>query len=62
MLKSFQVMKCNMSLKLHFLDSHPDFFPQNLGEVSDEHGEIFHQDISFMDKGYVGRWQSTLGL
>jgi len=40
-----------MSLQLHFLDSHPDFFPQNLGEVGDEHGEIFHQDISFMDKG-----------
>jgi hypothetical protein len=26
MLKHFQVMKCNMSLKLHFLDSHLEFF------------------------------------
>jgi hypothetical protein len=51
MLKCFQVMKCNMSLKLHCLDSHLDFFPQNLGEVSNEHGERFHQNISIMDKG-----------
>ena len=55
-------MKCNMPLKLHFLDSHLYFFPQNLGEVSDEHGETFLQDFSFMDKGFVGRWQSTVGL
>jgi len=34
MLKCFQVMKCNMSLKLHFLDSHLDFLPQNLEEFS----------------------------
>ncbi|KAJ4437685.1 hypothetical protein ANN_17830 [Periplaneta americana] len=30
-------MGCNMSLKTHFLDSHLDFFPENLGAVSDEH-------------------------
>ena len=34
-----------MSLKLHFLHSHLYFFPENLGDVSDEHGERFHQDI-----------------
>ncbi|UYV73934.1 hypothetical protein LAZ67_11001501 [Cordylochernes scorpioides] len=26
-----------MSLKIHFLHSHLDFFPDNLGAVSDEH-------------------------
>jgi hypothetical protein len=45
-----------MSLKLHFLDSHLDLFPKNLKEVSDEHGERFHQDISIMEKRFVGRW------
>lgn len=35
----------NMSLKIHFLHSHLDFFPENLGDVSDEHGERFHQEI-----------------
>ena len=45
LLQSYQDMGCNMSLKIHFLDSHLDFFPDNLGAVSDEHGERFHQDI-----------------
>ena len=27
-----------MSLKMHFLHSHLDFFPPNLGAVSDEQG------------------------
>jgi hypothetical protein len=30
---------CNIFLKVHFLDSHLDFFPVNVGAVSDEHGE-----------------------
>ncbi|UYV81492.1 K02A2.6-like, partial [Cordylochernes scorpioides] len=46
---------CNMSLKIHFLHSHLDFFPDNLGAVSDEHGERFHQDISSMEKRYQGQ-------
>lgn len=29
-----------MSLKLHFLDLHLDFFPRNLDAVSDEHNFI----------------------
>ena len=42
LLTSYQTMGCNISLKIHFLESHLDFFPENLGEVSDEHGERFH--------------------
>lgn len=45
LLHSYKAMGCNMSLKIHFLDSHLDFFPENLGAVSDEHGERFHQQI-----------------
>jgi len=45
LLTSYKTMGCNMSLKIHFLESHLDFFPETLGEVSDEHGERFHQDI-----------------
>ncbi|XP_036339967.1 protein furry-like isoform X2 [Rhagoletis pomonella] len=33
-----------MSLKMHLLNSHLDFFPPNLGAESDEQGERFHQD------------------
>ncbi|UYV73140.1 hypothetical protein LAZ67_10001940 [Cordylochernes scorpioides] len=43
-----------MSLKIHLLHSHLDFFPDNLGAVSDEHVERFHQDISSMEKRYQG--------
>ena len=45
-----------MSLKLHFLLSHLDFFYENMGAVSDEHGERFHQDISQIGKKYSGKW------
>ncbi|KZC11744.1 hypothetical protein WN55_03812, partial [Dufourea novaeangliae] len=32
-----------------------DFFPQNLGDVTNEHGERFHQDISKMEKRHQGK-------
>jgi hypothetical protein len=54
---SFQEMGCNMSLKLHFLHSHLDFFPENLGAVSDEHGERFHQTIRVLEERYSGKCQ-----
>ncbi|KDR17432.1 hypothetical protein L798_08559 [Zootermopsis nevadensis] len=53
-------MGYNKSLKIHFLHSHLDFFPQNLGAVSDEHGECFHQDISVMEKQYQGKWNVNI--
>ena len=52
LLQSYQKLGCNMSLKIHFLHSHLDFFPQNCDAVRDEHGEHFHQDISSMEKTY----------
>ena len=48
--QNFQEMKVNMSLKIHILYSHLNFFPENLGTVSDEHGERFHQDIAEIRK------------
>jgi len=59
-LTSYKAMGCNMSLKIHFLESHFDFFPENLGEVSDEHGERFHQDILVTEKRYQGKWTSNM--
>ena len=49
-------MKCNIALKLHLLDSHQGFFSPYLGDVIDEHGESFHQDISVMVRGFVEKW------
>jgi len=39
LVKSYKTMGCNMSLKVHFLDSHLDFFPENIRAVSNEHGQ-----------------------
>jgi len=30
-------------------------FPENLGDVSDEQGQRFHQDIKIMEERYQGR-------
>ncbi|UYV69440.1 hypothetical protein LAZ67_6003617 [Cordylochernes scorpioides] len=60
LLLSYKTLGCNMSLKIHFLHSHLDFFPDNLGAVSDEHGERFHQDISSMEKRYQGKWSPAM--
>ena len=43
-------MKVNISLTIHFFDSHSDFFPKNLRVVSDKHGKICHQDISQIER------------
>ena len=57
---SYEAMGCNMSLKIHFLESHLDFFPENLGKVIDEHSERFYQDIMATEKQYQGKWTSSM--
>ena len=52
MLKAYEQLGACMFLKMHFLHSHLDFFPSNLGEVSDKQGERFHQDISIIERRY----------
>ena len=49
-----------MSLKMHFLHSHLDFFPPHLVEVREEQGEKFHQDISVLEGRYQGRFEANL--
>lgn len=60
LLLAYQKLGCNMSLKIHFLHSHLDFFPDNCGAVSDEHGERFHQDISTMENRYQRKWSPAM--
>jgi len=55
-LKSFKDLGCNMSIKVHYLHSHLDRFPKNLGNFSEEQGERFHQDLKIMEDRYQGRW------
>ena len=56
MLQNFQALGARMSIKLHYLFSHLDYFPGNLGDVSEEQGERFHQDIRTMEERYQGCW------
>jgi len=60
LLTSYKAIGCNMSLKIHFLESYLDFFLENLSEVSDEHPERFHQDILAMEMRYQGKWTSSM--
>jgi len=66
LLTSYKAMGCNKSLKIQFLESHLDFSPENLGEVSDEHGEIIHQDFWLWKSGTKSSgpqvcWQNIAG-
>jgi len=60
LLHAYHNLGCNISLNIHFLHSHLDFFPANCGGVSDEHGERFHQDIAQMEKRYQGKWNPAM--
>ena len=60
MLQNFQVLGGRMSIKLYYLFSHLDYFPENLGDVSEEQGERFHQDIRTIEERFQGRWDSHM--
>ena len=45
---------------MYFLFSYMEKFPENLGAVSDEQGERFHQDMREMEERYQGRWYAVM--
>ena len=53
-------MVCSVNSKLHYLQSHADKFPQNLGSISEEQGERFHQYIKTIEERSQGRWDSHI--
>ena len=60
MLTNFKEVGCLMNLKLHFLDSHIDYFPESLGDFSEEQGERMHQDLREFEKRYQGVWGKNM--
>jgi len=60
LLSTLQGMGANLSIKVHFLYSHLDRFPENLGDLSDEQVERFHQDINEIEVRYQGRWDAAI--
>ena len=49
LIESYEKLGCRMFFKLHFLHFYLDFFRDNLGNVSEERGKRFHQDIQVME-------------
>ena len=60
LLLSLQDLGCQMSIKVQYLHSHLSEFPANLGDVSEEQGERFHQDVKVMEERYQGRWNCNM--
>lgn len=54
----YQTFGGDMGLKIHFLNLATGL--SNLGDVSDEYGERFHQNISTIQKCYQGNWKSQM--
>ncbi|KAJ4442703.1 hypothetical protein ANN_04292 [Periplaneta americana] len=51
MLVAMKNLGCNMSIKIHFLHSHLDFFPDCLGGYSEKH-----------EKGFIKTWRNRKAL
>ena len=49
MLSKFKDLDMKMSIKVYYLFSHLHSFPTNLGDLSDEHGKRFHQNIKVVE-------------
>ena len=52
LMENFRQIGTCMSVKMHFLQSHLDYFLENCGDLKEEQGECFHQDISDIEKRY----------
>lgn len=63
--RNYNIMGCNINMKLHFMDSHLDFFPENLGIFIEKRGERFCLDIYEIERCYkaieITRWLTTVG-
>lgn len=55
MLRAFEKLGVHMSTKIHFLNSHMDYFENQLSTESDEHGEQFHQTCAPIEERYKGK-------
>lgn len=55
MLDAFWQIDVNMSLKIHFMNSHLELFASQLPSESDEQGEKFHQIAKPFEENYKGK-------
>ncbi|KAL4709024.1 hypothetical protein ACJJTC_005885 [Scirpophaga incertulas] len=59
-LTAYKVRGCKTSLKVYFLHSHIEYFPENVGAYSEEQGKRFHQDVRDIERRYQGRWDVSM--
>jgi len=52
---SYETLCCSISLKMHFLLSHLDYFHVSCDATRDEHGVQSDQGISAMENTYKGK-------
>lgn len=55
MLQSFSRLEIKMSLKIHYLHQHLDFFKDDLGKISYEQGKRFHQQMKKFEERFQGK-------
>ena len=64
--QNFQKLGCNIGQKIYGLHFYLEYFSENLGEIMEEQGAKFHQDIKCMEKrikdvGTARCWHNTPG-
>jgi len=62
----YHKLGCNVSLNIHTLHTHSDFFPDNCGMFSGEHGELFIRKLqrwrnNITESGPLQCWLTTVG-
>lgn len=60
MLSAFENINVRMSLKVHFMHQHMDWFERQSPTESDEHGERFHQIAAPLEHWYCGKKLDSL--
>lgn len=56
LLEGYKLLRCNMSIKLHFPYSHLANFPENLGDFINGQRIRFYKALKAMEERYRGRW------
>lgn len=56
----FKQLGYSMTIKEHILHWHLDYFPQNLGALSEEQRQRFYEDIKDMEWWFKGRWNINM--
>ena len=60
LLLSLQDLGYRMSIKVPYLHSHLSEISARLGDVNEEQGERFHQDVKVKEERYQGRWNCNM--